>query len=180
MILPVNANMGGWQTGAQVAYTGSSARFTLGGLYNFLNDRTTKLYGDVTAGITLNSLALDAEVSYNKKSADAGATLGYLVQVLYTVNDQWSFGARGEIVAAATGSSVQALRETRQQSIPYSGLSPIGTTDQTQTLIFVGPQYNIASNVKLKADYSFQSVVATTGAAARAEHGINLGVNYRF
>jgi hypothetical protein len=162
---PVTNN--GMQYGAQFVYTSPELRGSLGGL-TFMNGKSnmSDIYYDVTLGVTIDAFSMDAEISYNKVGANATASYGYLLQLMYTGPEGLSFGARGEIV------NDRSQRESRM----YDQLGAVSK----QSLLFVGPQYAVNSALKLKLDYTYQSVVATEGAVSVPEHGLNVAAVYRF
>jgi len=130
-------------------------------------------YIDTTIGITAGALAIDAELNYqeregqttpDKKSELAGAT-GSLLQFLYAFNDMSSFGVRGEYI---THVAKRDSRATMAQNY----------LDE-QYLIFIGPQFNVTNNMKMKVDYSYQHDEEYTGSKQNA-HGLQAALVYKF
>jgi hypothetical protein len=165
--------------GAQVALLGD-LRFSLGGLASksSANDKFS-YYVDATAGINLGSLSIDAEVNYQRRQGEsttqatspypAGtelpAGIGSLLHVVYNLNEGVSFGARGEYVTKLAKKDPRAV----------AGQDYL----DKQILVFVGPQFGIAKDMRLKVDYSFQRDEEYSG-TIETIHGGQAAVVYKF
>lgn len=160
------------QMGLQLVKSGDR-RFSIGALVTALPglDRYS-YYGDMTAGLTLGRVLLDAEVNVQKrvgeKTADGKALplgVGSLAQVLVQVTRKLSAGVRGEFISSLSHRDPRA--NVLDEYLKY------------QTLVFVGPQYRLHQSLVVKADYSLQLDQKFSGQEDTI-HGVQASAVYKF
>lgn len=160
------------QMGLQLVKSGNK-RFSVGGLVTAQPgfDRYS-YYGDVTLGLSVGRLLLDAEVNVQKRAGERTADgkvlpmgVGSLAQVLVQVTRKMTAGVRGEFISSLSHRDPRAA--VLDEYLKY------------QTLVFVGPQYRLHQSLVVKADYSLQLDEKFSGDKATI-HGLQASAVYKF
>ncbi len=162
------------QFGLQLVKASQTFRFAPGLLVN--RDFSTQQYNyeaDLVAGVTLGKLAIDGEINYNSRNdiinPETGTGIrgiGALLQVQYSINDDWNIAVRPEYIT--------------QQAYTDPKSTATQTLLKSQVLVFVGPQYNINKYIRLRLDYSYQQDTQFITNTSLSYHGFNLGAVFKF
>ncbi len=165
----------GIQYGLQLVKNSTQFRFAPGFLINSnAAQQKTNIYLDLVTGLTFGALSIDAEMNYNYRADLTNPDtqqpiqgIGLLIHTLYTVDDKLSFGWRGEYIS--------------QQAVP----DPMGNLSlqnplKSQLLLFVGPQYYITKNIRLKLDYAYQHNTPFSNGRTQETHGVQAAAVLRF
>jgi len=164
----------GIQYGLQLVKSSAVFRLAPGFLFNFdSSSQKMNYYLDLVTGITVGNLSMDGEISFNSRNdiinpeTNLGTQgLGGLLQILYALNASTNFGTRMEYITN------QALNDPKG--------SPSQNALKSQILIFIGPQYTLTKNIRLKLDYSYQLDTAFITQAQTPYHGLQLAGVLRF
>ena len=166
------------QFGAQLVQSSPTFRFAPGFLTN--QDAASgkmNVYLDLTAGVTMGGLAIDAECSYNLRNDIinpdthlAMSGVGLLLHALYTFNESNSFGVRGEWVTHQAYADPKGIL-TGENAQP---------TLKSQVLVFIGPQHYVTKNIRLKLDYALQSDQSYGSTSSTLSHGLQAASVFRF
>jgi hypothetical protein len=121
---------------------------------------------EVMAGTKMSDWTIDAQALFTKTaiaSAESGIGLGATIN--YAVDKTWSVGIRPNYSSKVAGAATA-----------HTGVNTTGSTLE----VAVGPQVNLTDDLRMRANYTYTSVKATSSATAANTSDWTLSAVYKF